>query len=457
MVTNKEIGSSINDKLKSLNATPSDKVWKELERDLKKKKRKRLIPFWFWITGIGILFVGFLFNGLIFNFFLNNYSNKDFNELPIVDYQTDKAGNKFKSKDQKGLSSTDFKSSQDSLISNQVLLEENEGPVNKNFNGPIYVNQTIFKNTASKAKNILDTQITSNSEFDRVGRGDAKSNDILLKSTNTIVDDKLREIKTAIDSSANKFEDLLEHNEDSLTKKKNSFKLEMNEKKDSLKEIYKNPWSVSVSGIINRYNISNGESVIDRRLNDNQIDRDIQLNYGIALHHNLYNRWTLRVGANLIKYNQSTRNIDSNIINFESLEHISYDVDQQILNNFIAASSTIEIRQKYTYLEIPIQARYSLINGNTDLATILGFQNRLLLNDQTFLNSKSKELLIGKSNNVYDYGVSVHLSLASRIHLYKKLYFNVEPAIYYHIQPFDNRGINLLSEFRLTTSLEYKF
>ena len=91
---------------------------------------------------------------MIFNFFLNNYSNKDFNELPIVDYQTDKTWNNFKSKDQNGLPSADFKSSQDSLISYKVLLEENEGPVNKNFNGLINVNQTISEDLQFAAYNI---------------------------------------------------------------------------------------------------------------------------------------------------------------------------------------------------------------------------------------------------------------------------------------------------------------
>ncbi|MEP0481021.1 MAG: hypothetical protein ABJD23_12430, partial [Nonlabens sp.] len=105
----------------------------------------------------------------------------------------------------------------------------------------------------------------------------------------------------------------------------------------------------------------------------------------------------------------------------------------------------------------PLQLRYSLYKKKVDFGLMVGVQSRVLLEDSIRFKSNVGDLEVGESNTLFDFGVSAHLSLPARFKLYKKFYFNVEPSIYYHVKPYEADNISTPSEFRLTTSLEYKF
>ena len=54
MGNKKDIGKILNEQLSNLSKSPHDKVWVNIEAELKKSKR-RILPFWFWILGAGLL------------------------------------------------------------------------------------------------------------------------------------------------------------------------------------------------------------------------------------------------------------------------------------------------------------------------------------------------------------------------------------------------------------------
>ena len=83
MKNNKNIDQIFRDKLENLDEFPSDKVWKNIENQLKEDKKRRIIPFWWKLSGIAAIFIAgiFIANKIdIANFKNNNeiqnYKNK---------------------------------------------------------------------------------------------------------------------------------------------------------------------------------------------------------------------------------------------------------------------------------------------------------------------------------------------------------------------------------------------
>jgi len=451
METKKDIGSAIKNQLESLHAAPSDKVWKLLESDLQKKKRGRALPFWLWYAGIGVLAIGILIGGSF------HYLSSTPDSFPVE--------NKISSSN---------KNSSSEVQDEQIELQKNASLLNNDSN----TNDALL-NDEHQAKGVLNSTDSKQDKEDR--NSIAKESNLIAKepfelasnfnpqkNKNNSADDfplefEKEEQKSVINSHAVEKmlidKDTLSSKITDLDKSPKQLKeenLTLSNDSTSL-PLKRNPWSASVSGIVNFYdNFKNG-SLIDRNFDGNQVDRKVHLNYGLALHYNLNTEWTLRIGANLIKYDQTTRRADSTAIDFENLEYVRYTTEVSEINSFVNNSETIDITQNFTYLEIPLQMRYSFYGEEVDFGVIGGLQSRILLTDNIILDSDTRQLKIGESSTIYDIGVSAHFSLASRIKLYKKFYFNIEPSIYYHLKPYETDRINSPSEFRFTSSLEYKF
>ena len=73
MLNKNNIDKLFVDKLKSFQASPDEKVWRKIERKLKKKKQKKGIPIWWRYSGVAAL--------LTLGFLLLPISDNEFNEI----------------------------------------------------------------------------------------------------------------------------------------------------------------------------------------------------------------------------------------------------------------------------------------------------------------------------------------------------------------------------------------
>ncbi|MEO9954768.1 hypothetical protein [Nonlabens sp.] len=473
MGTKKEIGSVINNKLDSLKVTPSDQLWDRLEESLQEKKKRRILPFWFWYGTVGTLLIGILLGGSFYHF--------------SSEYNSEQKGIHKDSNLKSSISEKQFinTNNYDNLLSvknDSVLIDSNDLLVEFNVNNDevsvsktqdvnLKVNTTIasYSQNNSNSYSRSSAPIGSNSRIAMSSHEDQNKfnepntdqndSDILEEDLSTKRD--FSDIENALilkntTETEGAVEDSLSVNQKEKQKKKRK-RNKKERKKDSITKPYVSPWSVSVSGIVNSYDNFGKTSLIDNRLDGNQVDRDTKLNYGIAFHYSPQDsKHTLRVGVNYVKYGQTTR-LENSSINLERLQYVSYKADPTMVSDYLSTATDIEIFQEFTYIEFPLQLRYSLYKKKVDFGLMVGVQSRVLLEDSIRFKSNVGDLEVGESNTLFDFGVSAHLSLPARFKLYKKFYFNVEPSIYYHVKPYEADNISTPSEFRLTTSLEYKF
>ncbi|MEP0481299.1 MAG: hypothetical protein ABJD23_13840, partial [Nonlabens sp.] len=324
MGTKKEIGSVINNKLDSLKVTPSDQLWDRLEESLQEKKKRRILPFWFWYGTVGTLLIGILLGGSFYHF--------------SSEYNSEQKGIHKDSNLKSSISEKQFinTNNYDNLLSvknDSVLIDSNDLLVEFNVNNDevsvsktqdvnLKVNTTIasYSQNNSNSYSRSSAPIGSNSRIAMSSHEDQNKfnepntdqndSDILEEDLSTKRD--FSDIENALilkntTETEGAVEDSLSVNQKEKQKKKRK-RNKKERKKDSITKPYVSPWSVSVSGIVNSYDNFGKTSLIDNRLDGNQVDRDTKLNYGIAFHYSPQDsKHTLRVGVNYVKYGQTTR------------------------------------------------------------------------------------------------------------------------------------------------------
>ena len=90
MKNNKNIDQIFRDKLENIDESPSDRVWKNIENQLKEDKKRRIIPFWWKLSGVAAIFIAGIFNinKLDFASFMNN--NESYKNEVVIKNKTNK-------------------------------------------------------------------------------------------------------------------------------------------------------------------------------------------------------------------------------------------------------------------------------------------------------------------------------------------------------------------------------
>ena len=474
MGTKKEIGSVIKNQLDSLNVAPSEQLWDRLEESLQEKKKRRILPFWFWYGTVGALLIGILMGGSFYHFSSNYNSTQGVNSKETSSENSISEKEMLETNDSKYTSTIKYDSifndgNHPLVVSNSIdSITEVEVYKSNDFMSRVNSAATTYSKNRTKPYTISSLPKKSNSIIAMSGNekyvialhNEKKNEDA---NSNNLVNNKrdFSDIENALITKNTRLTDsivndsLLVNQKDKQKKKKKRSKKD--KKKDTITAPYISPWSVSISGIVNSYDNFGKTSLIDSRLDGNQVNRDTNLNYGIAFHYSPQDsKHTLRVGVNYVKYGQTTR-LENSSINLERLQYVSYKANPIEMSDYLSTATDIDIFQEFTYIEFPLQLRYSLYKKKVDFGLMVGVQSRVLLEDNITFKSSAGDLEVGESNTIFDFGVSAHFSLPARFKLYKKFYFNVEPSIYYHVKPYESDNISTPSEFRLTTSLEYKF
>ncbi len=163
MKENKNIDRLFQERLSNLDVTPKQEVWEHIELRLKEKKKKRVIPFWWKLSGIAAAFV----IGLgIYNFTFDN--NKISNDVVI-----DTDGKKENTPNPNGLKELD---------NNEVVSDENK-KLKNNSNSSKTNEIEIITDVNNSSKN--NTAVANNS--DGTKNGNTNSDVISSSKNNTAV------------------------------------------------------------------------------------------------------------------------------------------------------------------------------------------------------------------------------------------------------------------------------
>ena len=538
MKENKNIERIFQEKFKDFEALPPEDSWDFIAHRLHKKKKKRIIPIWFQLSGVAasILLVG----GLIWNFTAQNeteqlpafentiVNGKETNNNEInskTKFSTDESlvyDSKEKNNEKNSLESDQQNNNKSKIYKENLLNKQNK--INSGKTNTIITYNELEKNTDSNykrkkksnnnfkqqrfGKENTETVVVSNTKKSTTKRKSKfKSNKSNVGfeneiSTDLIVADKSSKeqqiMKNDIDaffeqSTTNK---TLVTNNDSINSETNNTNVlasteiiskdstliaevlkETNPLEELLKEkeVGKNEdekeekrskWAISTNASPVYFNSLAEGSSIDEQFNSNSKNYTTTLSIGLAGSYAINDKLSLKTGVNSINLSYNTndvlfesrmREVDNNIPTISrnanafnmvfsskngTVNEISGDVENVIINNNIGA-----LKQNISYIEVPLELSYKLIDKKFGVEIIGGMSTLFLNQNNISLVTNGLEMEVGRANNLNNIHFSSNVGLGFKYSFWKSFNANFQPMFKYQINTFNQNSSNFKPYF----------
>ena len=538
MKENKNIERLFQEKFKDFEALPPEDSWDFIADRLHKKKKKRIIPIWFQLSGVAASII--LVGGLIWNFTAQNeteqlpafentiVNGKETNNNEInskTKFSTDESlvyDSKEKNNEINSLESDQQNNNKSKIYKENLLNKQNK--INSGKTNTIITYNELEKNTDSNykrkkksnnnfkqqrfARENSETVVVSNGKKSTTKRKSKfKSNKSNVGfeneiSTDLIVADKSSKeqqiMKNDIDaffeqSTTNK---TFVTNNDSINSETNNTNVlasteiiskdstliaevlkETNPLEELLKEkeVGKNEdekeekrskWAISTNASPVYFNSLAEGSSIDEQFNSNSKNYTTTLSIGLAGSYAINDKLSLKTGVNSINLSYNTndilfesrmREVDNNIPTISrnanasnmvfsskngTVNEISGDVENVIIDNNIGA-----LKQNISYIEVPLELSYKLIDKKFGVEIIGGMSTLFLNQNNISLVTNGLEMEVGRANNLNNIHFSSNVGLGFKYSFWKSFNANFQPMFKYQINTFNQNSSNFKPYF----------
>ncbi len=455
MKENKNIDRLFQEQFRSFEQTPNPQVWLNIEAELKKDKKRKVIPLWFKYAGIAAAF-------LLGLFFLNtNYT--------------------FHSKTKNHTISV-AKISKDSANKKHIY------PKNSSKKTEIVTNNT---EDARSKKEIIDTNFSKSNTKDEKDNNHSSSSKILVykkknqEDAHVFLPKNNLPLKQLVTNENN-------NNNSSLNAEKNSVdspnslanapnqileKKDFKEIQESKKEVASNPelpneleeilkaksvqkntvvfnaknkWQITSNVAPVYLNANSGGSPIDEQLSDYEKKSEKNISFGIGVHYAVGKKTVIRTGINKVVLGYNTNNVlyatGLTANNLKNIEYSSNNVMKFVnVANYsslttsekeIQNTSTGNLNQKMGYYELPMEVSYAVLDRKFGINLIGGFSTLFLNENAISLESSQSNILLGEAKNLNQVHFSSNVGLGFKYQITKSFQINFEPMVKYQLNVF---------------------
>lgn len=507
MKEKKNIDELFKEGFKNFEATPSPRVWENIQAELKKEKKERIvIPLWIRIGSVAALLA------LLFTVGDWFYSSED-TQTVLTNGNTIKSEEKLIDSHKEIVpesNNTQVASEDETLFDNSTQnVNSSENTNSKNIkeakpsdNGVISTskkssinavaannsNKSVSSDKNSIQKNTSENKIeeglaTANITSDKKGKKDTDKNIIhkdLFDSkkekiavngkTEKDISDKISEKTEADLASASKnkksiFEAIAEKDEKASSKKIEKIKPE-------------HRWNVAPNVAPVYYSSLGNGSSIDPTFTDNPQKGDVNMSYGVQVSYALNNRLSVRTGINNVDLSYSTADIIVGTgpvavalrsVNYGSNQIVYTAIDRATFENASSSNDFGQITQKSTqgearliqninYYEVPLELKYAVINSKVGVNVIGGVSTMFLGSNDISVKSDNFSTVLGEANNLSSVSFSTNVGLGLDYKLSKKFTFNIEPMFKYQLNPYTDSSVNFKPYYLgVYSGLSFKF
>ena len=484
MSERKNIDRLFQEKFKDFEVNPPKETWANIEAKLDGKKKRRIIPFWWKLSGVAaIFFLGFFISKSIYNPEIKTNN-------PVVNQNN---SNKTKQTNTQDLNKKDLKnngSTSEAIVSssnevkNNTTSEENKTE-KANYSPKSNVaerkssNHRSLKNKANYAKDKTTETVYEKTQNQVAQNQNNKETQITSDKTPINLDDlkgnsiskiETKEIEKIVNDTAKK---------NSVAN--NVLEELLNEKESKSKqESKRNRWQLTSNvAPIFLGSISNG-SPIDSTLTKNSKSYNTNVGFGLGVSYAVNKKLTVRTGLNKVNISYDTNDIvfftgiqakmltnvspiaSSSMIHVQSsVVNNSNSVSESGLlpfeNSFVHENNGY-LKQEIGYLEMPVEMTYSLFDKKFGLKIIGGFSTLFLQDNSITIVSEGRDTLLGEANNLNDLHFSTNFGLGLKYGFMKSFEFNLEPTVKYQLNTFSSNAGNFKPYiFGIYSGISYKF
>jgi hypothetical protein len=482
----KNIDDIFRDKLSDFKQTPDNKVWRAIDASLDKRKKRRIIPFWWSFGGIA---AAVMIGLLILNPFTEDNTNNEI--LVDTDNESEKIDDiQLNIENEIFIDSID--TTANAVVEQNMVSENQQNDVENNpMNNQLEPNKVAVPTTKnSKDKNIEPVPalaVNSNN----ASENNNSTNEVLIiqnrlakgvtsydsenllnnnlntdesiettnKDSNTHLDFNLKEAENSI-AEDNTIEEATEELE---SNKKSIFDEIEDQEELKNKKVASNRWSAGPNVAPVYFNAIGEGSPVNSIFSPNAKSGNVNMSYGVSVAYAVTKKLTIRSGINKVDYGYDTEDVA-----FSSSSSLSSNTGQLSTIDYAETSNTLTISskivtsdkfstmssasdvtakspsrdgymsQQFGYLELPVELNFALIDKKFGINLIGGVSSLFLIDNAVSLTSGELTTEIGEANNINDLNFSANMGLGINYNFSQKVRFNVEPIFKYQLNTFSD-------------------
>lgn len=496
MKQKKDIDQVFEDGLNNLEASPSPRVWNNIQNELNKEKPSRkVIPLWVRLGGVAaLLALLFTIGNSVFdtstfdspaitNEIENNPQDKTrgiqkSNEILVVSSE--------KNVENLNSDALDTNYKQDSPLQNDkasstgnnaIVSTERSVKINsatEQVNSESNTKTTESYNDNNKHQSVVATTKTPSKDFSpssKVVENSPEGVDNVEKTTDKALFDN--KVENAIVKQEESNEDAKPSLLDAIAQQES-----IKEKNNIDNESVEKRWKVTPNLAPVYYSSMGGGSSIDPEFADSPQSGDINMSYGVQVSYYLNDRLSLRTGLNNVDLSYSTSDIviatgPSTMglrgVDYGSSQFVVTAISRETLNstaptngvgelNLKTTSGDARLIQNINYYEVPLELQYAVLDSRFGLSLIGGVSTLFLGNNEVSVKSNNFNSVLGAANNLSSVSFSTNVGLGLNYKLSKRFVFNVEPMFKYQLNPYTDSSVDFKPYYLgVYSGLSFKF
>ncbi len=473
----KNIDRLFQERFKDFEAIPSGAVWKNIEAELTKdKKKRRIIPIWWQYAGVAALLALLLTIGG--TYYLNYFNTVQ--PIKVVD-----------------TNDTQTRTSNIENNNTKIAIENNTSTKNNLENGSQNTTKVVSNSTNSSKASTITTSNNKNIQTGIASNKKTSSKNKFISPTNNTIVSNSEEINTSLNNSTiaktkeNNTKIAVENNEPLINSEKgktilnnasrdvtNIAKTEENNKntraieealeepKDKIeKEKHTNKWRITPNAAPVYFSSLGEGSSIGEQFNNNSKTGEVNMSYGINASYVVNDKIKIRSGINKVNLGYNTNDVViyqsfGSSSSISALENVNISASNTPSDISIISGGTISakpeafattnssISQAFAYIEIPIEVQYVLVNTKLGVNLISGFSSFFLSDNKIYSETENgSRTLLGEANNINTVSYSANFGVGVNYQISKKIDLNLEPMFKYQINTFNNTSGNFTPFF----------
>ncbi|MGB5435136.1 MAG: outer membrane beta-barrel protein [Maribacter sp.] len=484
-MSKKNLDKLFQEKLSDFSDVPTEKVWRTIEVSLnKKKKSRKVIPFWWKLGGIAAV----LALGL---FLINPFKDSDADPNAVItDVEQLKEDNQKKSKDSdqspipnapevvgqtfpeavktQNTNRSERKTKPLNTPSTIATSSKNqEKEANGKSQGAFGTQQHEVSEIAARDSyktgemNDTNNSIGKETEAVRVAGGQVAAN---AGTGNDQTADAHTDENRPIRRDSNAKEEAIialkseEVEENSASGTLSIFDA-MDKEEEGITEVKESKWSAGPSIAPVYFNAFGNGSPVHSIFVPNSKSGDVNLSYGLAISYEINKKLSIKTGIHKVDYGYNTNDVafTSTLerIGNGQIENINYSsasrnilVDSKSDNfNSLTNRTALDVAtqnpslsgvmaQQFGYLEIPLELKYALVDRTFGVDLIGGLSSLILVDNSVSLTSGELTTEMGEANNVNTMNFSTNIGFGVNYKFTPKVQLNIAPMFKYQLNTF---------------------
>lgn len=514
MNNKKNIDRLFQEGFKDFESIPDSKVWNHIHDALHEKKKRRVIPWWWKLSGIA---AGFVLGFLAISTFSTTFDIKPAvvnapkeieNTNPTIKSGTPKtetrivieseeASLKENNSKEDNYNATETTKNKIATDNTNSSAKENDagGNLNQDSRNKTKIIPDV-KTKKGKNQTFKNTVVANNSEKNQIqnkAKGKSTSEEAVIVTTVAKSDEKNAvarkdftteavEILNANNSSTEKGTvngSLQEKDSTALAVAKELNPLEeilrkKNEKAAEVLAIAKlNRWQVTTNVAPIYFNSASNGSPIESQFAENSKTYENNLSVGVGVQYAVNKKVSLRTGVNKMTLGYGT----NDIMFFSALEAQVFktlNVTDMMSNiELISANNSVALRpfednlqnmergvlnQRMGYYEVPLELSFAVVNSKFGVNVIGGVSTLFLNENSVSIQSETATMNLGQANNLNNIHFSSNIGVGFKYEFWKSFEARFEPTFKYQFNTFTRDAGNFRPYFvGLYSGVSYRF